>query len=75
MSQTTQREVVLKKAVLVAERKVPEFLILLYQLDGFYAELYYHPLTNEVAWVKSFTSTKELEPYLTDILLPDFFNS
>lgn len=74
LSQVTQREVAMKKGVLLAERKLPEFTILLYQLDGFYAELYYHPQTNEVAWVKSFSCTSELEPYLSAIELPDFNN-
>jgi len=72
LSQVTQRELMMKKGVLLAERKLTEFTIFLYQLDGFYAELYYHPQTNEVAWVKTFTSTSELEPYLSSIEIPEF---
>lgn len=74
LSQGVRRELVKKKGALLANRHTEDFAILLYQMDAFYVELYYNLNTSEVAWVKSFESTDELEPYLENINLSNLFN-
>lgn len=72
LSQSTQREVARRKAVLLLKKQFSEFKVLLYQFHNFYIEVYCHPLSNKVAWIKSFSSVEELDPYLEDIQLPNF---
>ncbi|MEO6070222.1 MAG: hypothetical protein ABIN57_07680 [Chitinophagaceae bacterium] len=67
LSQSSQRAFTLDIGIFLADRHTEDFTIILYSLNGFYVELYYHNDTNEVGWVKSFNSTAELDPYLLDI--------
>jgi hypothetical protein len=53
----------------IAERADGENWILLYQLDFFYVELYYNREKGEIAFLRPFTSTDELTPYLEQICL------
>jgi hypothetical protein len=43
------------------------YRILLYGLDSFYVEVYYHALNNLISHFCSFTTTRLLEPYLEHI--------
>ena len=67
LSQHRQRELTLEEGVFLADRHTEDFSIILYGIESFYIELYYHNHSNEVGWIKSFNSTAELNPYLMDI--------
>ena len=47
--------------------------VLLYQLYGFYVELYYNYNKNQIERFRSFSSTDYLEPYLDKISLEGIF--
>ena len=68
LSEDEQSDVIAKKAVLISLRRTEEHRILLYQIEGFYAEVFYHP-TNNAIKIKSFSSTEGLQPYLSQISL------
>ena len=67
VSQLKQRDLTIETGVFLAERHTEDFTIILYGIDAFYVELYYHNDTNEVGWLRYFNSTAELDPYLLDI--------
>lgn len=46
------------------ERKSLGVSVLLFQLDGFYVEVFYNTATNSVSFVKSFEDMDGLEVYL-----------
>jgi hypothetical protein len=52
------------EAIRLAERKLQECLVVLYQLHSFYVELWHHEKEDEVLLVRSFNNTNQLEPYL-----------
>ena len=51
----------------IGRRKQNEFLILLYQVEGFYVEVYYNTKYREIEKYLSFECTDKLEPYIRDI--------
>lgn len=55
------------EAAFIADREDKEHKILLYQIDGFYVEVYYHKEHNAVRRYRPFSSTDQLEPYLEKI--------
>jgi hypothetical protein len=55
------------EATRIAERKLQECLVVLYQLHSFYVELWHHGNEEEVLLVRSFNDTNQLEPYLQAI--------
>lgn len=61
--------IVQQEGVQISDRYEPEFFIALYQLEGFYVELFYHHKTKNVIYARSFTSTNGLKPYLDSINL------
>ncbi|MEI6948788.1 hypothetical protein V9K67_16475 [Paraflavisolibacter sp. H34] len=73
LSQEGQKETVLKRAVFLSERKTDYFTIMLYQLDGFYIEVFTQKSDHSIVWIKSFTSTESLTPYLSQINLSNLF--
>ena len=67
LSQSTQRHLTIEQGVFLADRHTEDFTIILYSIDAFYVELYYHNDTNELGWIKSFNLSADLDPYLVDI--------
>ena len=65
-------EILWDKGVYLATRQEKEFRILLYQIDGFYVEVWYNTNKNAISRLKSFRSTNPLDPYLRDIEI-DFY--
>lgn len=56
-----------RKGVSVAERQVGPYLIVLYQVEGFYVEVFYNKDNYQMAKLVSFYNTMLLEPYLAQI--------
>ena len=68
LSEDSQSNIIYERGVLISVRTTEEHKVLLYQIEGFYAEVYYHPTQNFIN-IKSFTNTEELQPYLKQINL------
>jgi len=51
----------------IGERHNDQYSILLYQIDGFYVEVYYHRDYNTISKLRSFSSTDQLAAYLGQI--------
>jgi hypothetical protein len=56
--------------VFIADREDEEHKILLYQIDAFYVEVYYHKEYNVIRKFRPFSSTEQLAPYLDNIVIP-----
>ena len=62
-----QTSLLCKTGVSIAERKVGPYLIVLFQVDGFYVEVFYDKHSYQMIKLMSFYNTTLLEPYLSDI--------
>ncbi len=71
LDELEQADVIWEQGVLIGERKDAFYNILLFQVDAFYAEIYYHSHFNVIIKIKSFSDTNLLEPYLPHIQLED----
>jgi hypothetical protein len=40
-----------------------DYLIMLYKINDFYVEVFYHPKNNKIERIRPFTTKKLLEPY------------
>ena len=67
LSEKQQLDTLEETGVFIAERQRPFYDIKLYQLEGFYVELYYHTHFNVIVNVNCFSNTDCLEPYLQSI--------
>lgn len=61
------------KEFLLQIERIAEHKILLYQIDGFYVEVYYNKEHNDIRKFRSFSSTNQLDPYLGQIDLTGKF--
>jgi hypothetical protein len=67
LDEQEQAEALWDKGVHWGERFDEEHTIALYQIDGFYVEVFYHPEYNIIKRLWSFRSTDQLRPYLEQI--------
>ena len=74
LSKEKQQDELLKNGILLAERTDGPFMVMLYQLEGFYVEVYFLNLYHKVAFFKAFESTDVLQPYLKNINVADLLN-
>lgn len=63
----TQERLLINNGTFLFDRKAVGIKVLLYQLSGFYVEVFYDTVTAKVCTIKSFTETDDLEPYLYKI--------
>ncbi len=56
-----------KEGVYIGKRKRRESVIVLYQIEGFYAEVFYRTYRREIDRIRCFSGTRQLDPYLTGI--------
>ena len=68
LSEDSQSNIISERGALISLRRTDEHRVLLYQIDSFYVEVYYHP-TKNVIKIKSFSGTEQLQPYLNQISL------
>ena len=73
LTRNKQRLCLLTEGVFLEERSTMRHDVMLYELDGFYAEAFFIKDTNKAAFFKSFTNTAYLEPYLQQIDLQHLF--
>ena len=67
LSLKTQKDLALHRGIQLAEKQTRDYNSVLYDINGFYVELYYPPESDKVLWVNSFDATDELDFYLQDI--------
>lgn len=67
LQQDEQTSFLCKAGVSIAERHVGPYLIVLYQVDGFYVEVFYDKHSYQMIKLMSFYNTTLLEPYLAEI--------
>ena len=67
LNEDEQFEIIERRGVYLAERDHSFYNIRLYQIDGFYVEIFCHTHFNVIVRTKSFSSTKFLEVYLDKI--------
>jgi hypothetical protein len=66
-SREVQEKLVKLKGVFLMERKSLGVSVLLFQLDGFYVEVFYNSATSTVKFIKSFNDMDGIEAYLDKI--------
>lgn len=67
LSPRQQHELVATEGALLCQRQSKNFHIYLYQLGGFYVELFFFRESGEFATIKPFDNMDELTPYLREI--------
>lgn len=61
------------KGVFIAERILPDYKYLRYQLDSFYSEIKCDYKENKIESLRTFVNTSQLEPYLPGIAIDSLF--
>jgi hypothetical protein len=62
-----QVDLLYRDGVYAGKRRDGDALVILYQLDGFYVEVFYLKYRCQVERLRAFNSTSFLTPYLQDI--------
>lgn len=73
LNRKQKKIVVLRTGIFLSEKKYGFFRTMLYQVDGFYVEIFFTRLSKDAAWFRSFDSTKNLQPYLSQIDISALF--
>lgn len=71
LMQEEQIEEVYRNGVYIGKRKEATTIVLLYQVDSFYVELFYKKYRHIVSHIRSSLSTSVLDPYLEQIEVMD----
>ncbi|HEY0679005.1 MAG TPA: hypothetical protein VGD17_12010 [Chitinophagaceae bacterium] len=66
-----QLDIVHSKGVYIGKRKVKELTSILYQVDGFYIELFYRRYRYHISHIRCSSSIAAAEPYLDQIDLAE----
>lgn len=61
-----------EQGVYIGKRKCGHAIVLLYQLEGFYAEVYYRQYRRVVEGIRCFADTVRLDPYLAQIDVEEY---
>lgn len=67
LSEDKQRETLINDGILLAKRSYVQYNIALFQVEGFYIEVWYTKQGLDIGLVRGFSSTDELDPYLDEI--------
>jgi hypothetical protein len=67
LEEPEQVSVLYEEGVYIGKRIVNRTVVLLYQVDSFYAELFYKSYRRYIAHIKCSESTSLLDPYLEQI--------
>jgi hypothetical protein len=69
LDEIEQAEAIWEKSVLLGSRTDGEYWHILYQIDGFYVELHYHLVHNELKRARVFSNPDHLQPYLEQMTI------
>lgn len=73
LNQTEQFETLYDHGIHISDRADSEYCIILFQLDNFYVELYFHIEDNVLKKLISFSNIDYIAPYLEQIDLSELF--
>ncbi|MCW3074784.1 MAG: hypothetical protein JWP69_1853 [Flaviaesturariibacter sp.] len=68
-----KKTTVLRHGTFLSEKNYGLFRTMLYQVDGFYVEVYFTRFSKAAVWYRSFDSIKNLQPYLQQIDISSLF--
>jgi murein L,D-transpeptidase YafK len=66
-SQYVQKSMIKLHGTFLLKRKTAETYAYLFQVDGFYAEVFFNEHNGNILEIKAFDNTDELEPYLDEV--------
>ncbi|WP_162944484.1 hypothetical protein [Flavisolibacter nicotianae] len=67
MPEKEKTSLLYEQGVYIGKRRQGNSVVLLYQLNGFYAEVFYRTYRREIDRISCFSGTARLDPYLTAI--------
>jgi hypothetical protein len=73
LSRKHKKNIVLRFGSFLSEKNYGLFRTMLYQVDGFYVEIYFTRFSKNAKWFRSFDSIKNLHPYLQQIDISPLF--
>jgi hypothetical protein len=65
LTQKEQVTLLYEQGVYIGKRKQGNLVVVLYQLEGFYAEVFYRTYRRVIDRISCFSGTARLDPYLT----------
>ena len=71
LPQQEQVEILCKDGIYIGKHKDANSIILLYQVDAFYVEVFYRKYRSHIKLLHCFESTEYLDPYLEQINVED----
>ena len=74
LSDEDKNKYLFSNGTLLYSRQEPKFIICLYAVEGFYVEVFYHIKSNEINYMRSFTCSSYLDPYLKNIDISGLLN-
>lgn len=69
LSEQEQVHIMRKRGVYIGKRRIPGFVVLMYQVESFYVEVFYKKYRHSIAGVNCTEYTGILDPYLEQIEL------
>jgi hypothetical protein len=73
LTRKQKKIIVLRTGIFLCEKNYGFFRTMLYQVDGFYVEIFFTKFSKDAIWFRSFDSTKNLQPYLQQIDISSLF--
>jgi hypothetical protein len=73
LTRNEKKLIVLRNGSFLSEKNYGFFRTMLYQVDGFYVEIYFTKFSKDAIWFRNFDSTKNLHPYLQQIDISGLF--
>ncbi len=67
LSEEEKASLLYEHGVYIGKRKLAATTVVLYQLEGFYAEVYYRQYRRIIECISCFAGTARLDPYLAQI--------
>lgn len=72
LDDAAQIDLVYREGVYIGKRRIIDQHVLLYQVEGYYVELFYKKYRHSVVAIKSSAMTEILDPYLEQIEVVDW---
>ena len=67
LSELRKVDLLYEHGVYIGKRKLGDTIVVLYQLEGFYAEVFYREYRRIIECISCFGGTLRLDPYLSQI--------
>lgn len=74
-SQYVQKSMIKLHGTFLLKRRTVETYAYLFQVDGFYAEVFFNERSGNILQIKAFDSIDDLEPYLEEVDISEVVQS